>query len=49
LGAAMMDGPDFQIDGFEAAEGARDGGEIFVGTDGRGGIERFGLKVGAQG
>ena len=44
----MMDGPDFEIDGLEAAEGALDGCEIFVGPDGGGGIERFGLKVGAQ-
>ena len=48
VGAAMMDGPDFEIDGLEAAEGALDAGEVFIGPDGRGGVERFGLEVGAQ-
>ena len=48
LGPTMMDGPDLEIDGLEATKGALDVCEIFVGSDGGGGIERFGLKVGAQ-
>jgi hypothetical protein len=48
LRAAMMDGPHFEIDGLEAAEGALDACQAFIGPDGRGGIERFGIEVGAQ-
>jgi hypothetical protein len=46
LWAAVMDRPDLEVDGLEAAEGALDGCEIFVGSDGRTGIERFGIEVG---
>src|ERR1700730_18471204 len=48
VGAAMMNGPDFEIDGLEAAEGSLDVGEIFIGPDGGNGVERFGLDVGTQ-
>ena len=48
VGTAMMDRPDLEIDGLDASKGAFDLGEIFVGPDGRGGVERLGLEVGAQ-
>src|SRR5260370_40978817 len=48
VSAAMMDGPDFEIDGLEAAEGSLDVGEIFIGPDGGTGVERFGLDVSTQ-
>ena len=48
VSAAMMDGPDFEIDGLEAAEGSLDVGEIFIGPDGGSCVERFGLDVGTQ-
>jgi len=41
VSAAMMDGPDFEIDGFDAAEGPLDVCEVFIGPDGGGGVERF--------
>src|SRR5260370_21732322 len=48
VSAAMMDGPDFEIDGLEAAEGSLDVGEIFIGPDGGTGVERFVLDVSTQ-
>ena len=45
LAAAMMDGPDLEIDGLEAAEGALDIGQAFVGADGRGAVEDSGLTL----
>jgi hypothetical protein len=46
--AAMMNGPDFEIDGLEAAKGSLDVCQTFKGADGRGSIERLGPEVGAQ-
>src|SRR5258706_9259503 len=44
----MEDGTDVEVDGLEAAEGALDTGEAFVGAHGVGGIERIGWKAGTQ-
>jgi hypothetical protein len=34
VGAAMMNGPDLDIDGLDASKGALDLGELFIGFDG---------------
>src|ERR1700730_3876835 len=43
----MMDRPDLDIDGLEAAERALDIGQAFVGTDDRVAVEQVGCDVGA--
>ena len=44
----MKDRADVEVDGLEAAEGALDAGQAFVGAHRIGGLESIGWNIGAQ-
>ena len=46
--SSVVDGADLEVHRFEAAEGAFDPGEVFVGADGANGVEALGLDIGAD-
>jgi hypothetical protein len=48
VGSTMMNRAYLEIDGLDAAEGAFDACELFVGLDRRGGVEDLGREAGEQ-
>ncbi len=48
VGGIVVDGPDLEVDGLQAAEGALDRAQALVGADGFRGVERTGGQAGAD-